>query len=59
MKDQKYGSVCCGELMPDYPDSDFCPRCKEHTSGFTQEQIEAEEGETGRLLKRKMRLERQ
>ena len=31
MKDQKYYSVCCGELMPDYPDSDFCPRCKTPT----------------------------
>ena len=24
-------SVCCGVDMPDYPDSDLCPRCKEHT----------------------------
>ena len=24
-------SQCCGADMPDYPDVDFCPRCKDHT----------------------------
>ena len=24
-------SECCGTDMPDYPDSDFCPSCGEHT----------------------------
>ena len=33
-----------------YP-NDFCPKCAEHTSGFTQEEIEKEEGEDGGLLK--------
>jgi len=51
MKTEKYYSECCDVLMPDYPDSDFCPECKEHTSGFTRAEIEAEEGEDGRLLK--------
>ena len=51
MKTEKYYSVCCDEFMPDYPDNDFCPRCKEHTFGLTQEEIEAQEGQNGRLLK--------
>ena len=24
-------SQCCGTSMPDWPDSDICPHCKEHT----------------------------
>jgi hypothetical protein len=24
-------SQCCGEEMPDYPDRDICPACREHT----------------------------
>ena len=51
LKDEIYYCVCCHATMPDYPDSDFCPKCGEHTSGYTQEDIEREEGEDGRLLK--------
>ena len=29
----KIYSNCCGELIPDYPDSDVCPKCKEHCLG--------------------------
>lgn len=32
-------SECCGKKMPDYPDSDICPRCREHTG---VEEIEEE-----------------
>jgi len=46
-----YYSDCCHVLMPDYPDDDYCPKCKEHACGFTAEEIEAEEGDDGRLLK--------
>ena len=24
-------SICCGAPMPDWPDYDFCPCCKEHS----------------------------
>jgi len=46
-----YYSVCCQANMPNYPDNDFCPKCGEHTTAFTQEEIDAEEGQEGRLLK--------
>ncbi len=46
-----YYSVCCHATMPHYPDNDFCPKCGEHTEGYTQEDIEREEGQDGRLLK--------
>lgn len=29
--DTEQFSVCCGGRMPDYPDNDICPDCKEHT----------------------------
>jgi len=51
VRQEIYYSNCCQVTMPDYPDSDFCPKCGEHTSGFTQDEIEAEEGQSGRLLK--------
>ena len=28
---EKATSICCRFEMPDYPDSDLCPFCKEHT----------------------------
>ena len=39
-EEEKYYSICCGALMPDYPDSDFCPRCKEHTEVKEEKRIE-------------------
>jgi len=48
---ETYLSNCCGEPIPDYPDSDICPKCGEHCAGMTQEDIDREEGEDGRLLK--------
>lgn len=29
--DEEITSACCGEPMPDWPDSDFCPACREHS----------------------------
>jgi hypothetical protein len=29
-------SNCCGAEMPDWPDSDFCPQCKEHSEPFEE-----------------------
>jgi len=43
MKETKYYSHCCGEIIPDYPDSDFCPKCKEHCTGMTEEELREEE----------------
>ena len=37
---KEYYSICCGALMTDYPDSDFCPRCKEHTEAEEEKRIE-------------------
>ena len=45
MTTEIYYSVCCQATMPNYPDNDFCPKCGEHTSGFTQEDIDREEGD--------------
>jgi hypothetical protein len=28
--------------MHDYPDSDICPKCKEHCEGITEEDVELE-----------------
>ena len=44
-------SICCYAAMPDWPDNDCCPKCGEHTTGFTEEEIAKEEGMDGRLLK--------
>ena len=33
-------SQCCGGDMPDYPDIDFCPRCKDHTGVEIMEEEE-------------------
>ena len=30
-------SNCCGADMPDWPDSDFCPKCKEHSLPYNGE----------------------
>jgi len=49
--DETYYSDCCHATMPYYPDIDFCPKCGEHACGYTQEDIDQEEGEDGRLLK--------
>ena len=49
--EEKYYSICCGVRIPDYPDNDFCPKCKDHTGAITEEEMEKEEGEGGRLLK--------
>ncbi|KKK77892.1 hypothetical protein LCGC14_2849010 [marine sediment metagenome] len=51
MKYEPYFSVCCYAAMPDWPDNDCCPKCGEHTTGFTEEEIAKEEGIDGRLLK--------
>jgi hypothetical protein len=48
---EKYYSICCQAYMNDYPTIDICPKCGEHTGGFTQEEIKKEEGNNGRLLK--------
>ena len=39
---EKYYSICCGVLILDYPDSDFCPRCRNHTDVITEEQYKKE-----------------
>ena len=45
IRKEKYYSVCCGILMPYYPDSDFCPECHNHTDIITEEQYKKEGGE--------------
>ena len=42
-----YYSHCCDVPMPNYPDSDICPDCKEHCTGLNEEEME----ETGRKPK--------
>ncbi len=51
IKTEIYYSECCYATMPNYPDNNFCPKCGEHACGYTQEEIDREEGEDGRLLK--------
>lgn len=43
INDTKHYSSCCGVVMPDYPADDRCPKCKEHTDGLTEDEMEAEE----------------
>lgn len=38
----RYYSNCCGAFMYDYPDSDFCPQCKEHAGAITEKEYFAE-----------------
>ncbi len=33
-------SVCCGASSTDYPESDLCPECKEHTDFLTEKELE-------------------
>lgn len=41
MKCDRWVSNCCNEPNPDYPDSDVCPKCKEH-AGFEEEKWDVE-----------------
>ena len=49
-KDDTIYSACCGVEMPDWPDSDFCPACGEHTGATDADDKEvhlpANRGET-------------
>ena len=37
LDDEEITSACCGEPMPDWPDSDFCPMCREHSGPMEEE----------------------
>lgn len=39
MMEKEYYSNCCGAIIPDYPDSDICPKCGEHCCGMTQKDV--------------------
>ena len=38
-----YISNCCGEGMPNHPDSDICPKCGEHCQAEVEPEEEAYE----------------
>lgn len=40
MNEKKYYSNCCWVFMPNFPESDLCPRCKEHCEAILDEEME-------------------
>jgi len=38
IEDDTLYSGCCGAPMPDWPDCDLCPECKEHSEPFTEDE---------------------
>jgi hypothetical protein len=46
----KYYSECCAEEMINWPDSDLCPLCHEHTGVEEEEEYEGEKEFNDKLL---------
>jgi len=38
-KEETYYSNCCTAAMPNHPDSDVCPKCKEHCSAVAEKDL--------------------